>query len=94
MAGAPFGNKNNSKGRMFFSELRKALTQEPERLRAIALKLISLAEKGEPWAVKELVDRIDGKPSQPQETEGTDTAKLLTIDLRFVTSEESNAPRL
>jgi hypothetical protein len=66
MAGAPEGNQNASKSkRMFNSALKRALTQGPQRLEAVVEKLISLAEQGESWAVKELIDRVDGKAPQP-----------------------------
>lgn len=64
--GAPEGNQNAVKGkRLFNSALKRALTQGPERITAIVEKLISLAESGEQWAVKELIDRVDGKAPQP-----------------------------
>jgi hypothetical protein len=66
MAGAPEGNQNAAKSkRLFNSALKRALTQGPERLETIVEKLISLAEVGEAWAVKELIDRVDGKAPQP-----------------------------
>jgi hypothetical protein len=66
MAGAPEGNQNAVKSkRLFNSALKRALTQGPERVDAIVEKLISLAEGGEAWAVKELIDRVDGKAPQP-----------------------------
>jgi hypothetical protein len=66
MAGAPEGNQNAAKSkRLFNSALKRALTQKPERVEAIVEKLITLAEGGEQWAVKELIDRVDGKAPQP-----------------------------
>lgn len=66
MAGAPEGNQNATKSkRLFNSALKRALTQGPQRLEAVVEKLISLAEQGEAWAVKELIDRVDGKAPQP-----------------------------
>ena len=48
--GAPLGNKNASKSRMFSDRLR--INQEPHRLRTIAEQLVSKAEEGEPWAIR------------------------------------------
>ena len=63
--GAPTGNSNATKGkRLFNSALKRALTQGPERIEKIVNMLIEQAEAGEPWAVKELIDRVDGKPAQ------------------------------
>ncbi len=45
--------------------LERAITQDDgKRLRGAAEKLLDLAEAGEPWAVKELADRLDGKVAQ------------------------------
>jgi len=62
--GAPLGNINSSKGKLFQEKLRMILSQEPHRARQVAEVLISKAEEGEPWAIKELMDRIDGKAVQ------------------------------
>ena len=62
--GAPLGNINSAKGSLFQEKLRMILSQEPHRARAIAEVLISKAEEGEPWAIRELMDRIDGKAVQ------------------------------
>ena len=58
------GNKNASKSRIFSDRLRMTLLQEPHRLRTIAEQLIRQAEEGEPWAIKELFDRLEGKAVQ------------------------------
>ena len=47
--------------------LNVALSDEkanPKALRKVADKLIREAIKGEAWAIKELADRLDGKPAQ------------------------------
>jgi hypothetical protein len=35
---------------------------------------------GEPWAVKEVMDRVDGKPIQATEISGVDGAALETLN--------------
>lgn len=61
--GAPVGNQNGKKGKLFYDALRVALVQEDKKkLRKITEKLVEAAEEGEPWAVKEIMDRMDGKP--------------------------------
>lgn len=66
MAGAPEGNTNSSKdNRMWRNTINRAIAQgKPDRLRAIANKLLEAAEAGESWAIKELGDRLDGKAAQ------------------------------
>jgi hypothetical protein len=78
--GAPKGNDNAKKGKLFFNELRKALVQQDQlNLRRIADKLVEKAIEGEPWAVKEIMDRVDGKAIQATEISGTDGEDLKMV---------------
>jgi hypothetical protein len=71
--GAPIGNQNGKKGKLFFDALRVALVQEDrKKLRKITEKLIEAAENGDAWAVKEIMDRMDGKPVNTTELSGVD----------------------
>lgn len=89
MSGAPLGNTNAAKGKMFYDQLRKIAVQEPHRLRNVAETLFNAAELGEPWAVKELIDRFDGKPTQQTEITGADGESLLTgIQVTFIKPNE------
>ena len=89
MAGAPEGNKNSAKGKLFHGELRKVLVQEDaKRLRAIAEKLVKSAEDGEAWAVKEIMDRMDGKPLQATSIENPDGTAITGIQVTFVKPSE------
>ena len=79
---------NASKGVMFKDKLRLILTQEPHRLRAIADTLVRKAEEGEPWAVKEIMDRMDGKAHQAVSVENADGSPLLSgIQVTFIRPE-------
>lgn len=82
--GGQEGNMNAAKGRMFYAELRKVFIQNPERLRNVAEGLISAAEAREPWAVRELLDRMDGKPIQVNQLENTDGSPVSGIMVTFV----------
>ena len=64
--GAPLGNQNATKQQRRWGEaLSRAIAQDDgKRLRDAAEKLLDLAAAGEAWAVKELGDRLDGKPAQ------------------------------
>ena len=89
MAGAPEGNKNSAKGKLFYGELRKVLVQEDaRRLRAIAENLVKAAEDSEPWAIKEIMDRMDGKAIQATEITGADGEPLTGIQVTFVKPNE------
>jgi hypothetical protein len=69
------GQSGNPSGkpaqRPFLNALRMALTDpngKPDdnmpKLRLIAAKLIEKAASGDPQAIKEIADRLDGKPAQ------------------------------
>ena len=69
--GAPLGNDNAKKGKLFYDQLRRVLVQDDQlKLRKVSEKLVDAAIKGEPWAVKEIMDRMDGKPIDIQEIQG------------------------
>jgi hypothetical protein len=88
-AGAPLGNSNAAKGKMFYDQLRKIAVQEPTKLREVAEGLFEAARAMEPWAVKELIDRLDGKAVQQTELSGADGAPLLSgIQVTFVKPDE------
>ena len=88
--GAPEGNQNAKKGKLFYDQLRMVLVQNDKfKLRKIADKLVESAEKGEAWAIKEIMDRIDGKPIQAQEISGPDGAEFAKgIGFVFVDSND------
>jgi len=83
MAGAPENNTNSSKdNRLWRNTINRAIAQgDPDRLRRIADKLLSEAENGEAWAIKELGDRLDGKASQP--ITGEDGGNLVIEVVKF-----------
>jgi hypothetical protein len=86
---APIGNTNAVKGKIFYDRLRKALTQEPHRLEKIVGQLITQAEMGEAWAVKEIIDRLDGKAVQTNQVENSDGSPLLAgIQVMFVKPQD------
>jgi len=78
--GGQVGNQNAKKGKLFYNELRKALVQHDQlKLRQIADKLVEKAIDGEPWAVKEIMDRVDGKAIQATEISGADGDDLKLV---------------
>ena len=78
--GAPKGNQNAKKGKLFYNELRKALVQNDQlNLRLIADKLVEEALNGESWAIKEVIDRVDGKAIQATEISGAEGEDLRMV---------------
>ena len=87
---APIGNTNAVKGKMFQDALRKALVQNPARLPRIVESLLTQAELGEAWAVKEVIDRLDGKAIQINQMENADGTPLLNaIQVTFIKPPET-----
>ena len=88
--GAPIGNQNGAKGRLWNDALRMAIAQDDRvRVRKAVEKLLDLAAEGEPWAIKELADRLDGKPVQQTVLENSDGSPLLAgIQVTFVKPSE------
>jgi hypothetical protein len=79
------GNQNGKKGKLFYNQLRVALVQEDSRkLRNIAEKLVKAAEDGEPWAIKEVIDRVDGKAVQATEISGVDGEAIELKQIEFI----------
>lgn len=64
------GNQYAAKDRRYTAMLQRVLAEPSpsgDRLRNIALKVVEAAEEGQPWAVQEIGNRLDGKPVQPME---------------------------
>jgi hypothetical protein len=83
------GNNNAAKAKLFTDRIKMSLIQDPVKLNTIVMKLIELAEEGEPWAVKELMDRVEGKAHQSTSLEDSEGNNLLqAIEVRFVKPSE------
>ena len=67
-AGAPTGNQNAAKAKLFYDGLRRALARSGTTvdggLSKVCDKLVEAALDGQQWAIKEVADRFDGKPAQ------------------------------
>ena len=75
--GAPIGNTNGAKrNRLWTDALKRHAAQNPEAMAKIAKKVFQLAMEGDMQAVKEIGDRIDGKPVQAVEIEHDDNQPL------------------
>ena len=61
--GAPIGNTNAAKGKAWSDALRKAIIQRKD-MDKLATKLLDMALDGNMQALKELGDRLEGRPAQ------------------------------
>lgn len=69
MAGAPVGNQNARKAKLWTDAVKRAISRRANGdlsggLDTLADKLVIAAESGEQWAMLELGNRLDGKPAQ------------------------------
>ena len=89
-SGAQPGNKNAKKGAQWRQAIRKALAHYADAqgdkisakrgLELVAHKFVEAAAAGEPWAMKELGDRMDGKPTQGVEVSGKDGGPIESVE--------------
>lgn len=85
--GAPIGNQNAAKSRLFDDALRREIKQrdlkdgDGETLRKIAAKLVDLAIGGDISAFKEARDTVDGKPAQSVTLAGDPDAPLAFTEV-------------
>lgn len=87
--GAPLGNQNARKGKFGEAVSLAVEVEDPvsrkRRLHNIAEKLVELAEAGDMQAIREIGDRLDGKPKQQIEATGADDGPIKIV----VTSDVS-----
>lgn len=83
--GAPLGNQNAAKAKVFGDALRKACVQEDfKRLREGVEQLLEQASCGERWALEMVRDTLDGKPKQQVEVAGEDGGPMAFEVIRRV----------
>lgn len=84
--GAPYGNKNAAKkNKRWRDAVERYAAQNPEKLAKIAEKVFAMALDGDMMAVKEIGDRLDGKPVQQVDI-GEHAS--MTEEYRELTDEE------
>ena len=82
--GRPVGSRNREMP--FNSALQLALRGHPQRLRRIAEKLTEKAEEGDLTAIRELADRLDGKPTQIIDQRDAPLEQLSDAELYAIAS--------
>ena len=90
MAGAPIGNKNATKNRQWHQALDKVLAKEGGsksekyfKLQEIAEKLVEKAKEGALQAIKEIGDRMDGRPHATIEATVDSTVSIIEVKKDF-----------
>ena len=64
-AGAPVGNTNAAKAKIWQQAIHRHLAKRPKDLEDAAMALFEAAKSGDVSAMKEIGDRLDGKVTQP-----------------------------
>ncbi len=90
MAGAPQGNQNAARAKVWRAAIERALDRRTAKredgvleIDALADKLIEAVASGDLAAIKEFGDRIDGRPAAAVELSGPDgqDMRLGIVDL-------------
>ena len=90
--GRPIGSVNREKP--FNDALRIALRGDPLQLRRIAEKLATLAEGGDLGAIREVADRLDGKPLQAHSGEDGGDITVVIRQIIDVVGGDKEEPSL
>lgn len=96
-AGAPFGNKNGARAKVWRDAINRALAKATPaniaRVDELAETLVSLAAQGDMAALKEIGDRLDGKPAQSMQVSGEDggPVQLQRIERVIVDPKHSDS---
>lgn len=90
MAGAPRGNQNSTRDkRAWTNAIRRAVAQrDGDALRKLADKLFDMALEGDLQAMKEIGDRLEGKPVQATEISGPEGGPVEVQNARPKLSKE------
>lgn len=87
--GAPTGNQNAAKAKVWQAAIKRALAEksrldQKEALDDLALVLVAKAMDGDLGALKELGDRLDGKPAQALDVGGQSDNPIITEVVRRI----------
>lgn len=91
---APLGNQNAAKAKVWTAAVERALSarsalDRKDALEACANALIDKAMEGDMTALKELGDRLEGKPAQAVSLSGPDGGEIpLSLAVKFVSPGE------
>ena len=79
------GNNNAGKGKLFTDALVKFAKQNPDKRDRVIAKIYDMALDGNMMAIKEIIDRVEGKPKQSIEAE---VDQSITVVVNKMISDE------
>lgn len=90
--GAPLGNTNGARGYRWREAINRALDKrsraaQAEAIDELAEKLLSLCDEGDLGALRELGDRLDGKPKQMVDVGTSDPDRALVVRVHYGKSQ-------
>ena len=89
VGGQPNNTNSSKNNRLWAETIKRAVTQsDSERLRRIAEALLTKAEDGDMSAIKELGDRLDGKPNQTVDQNITGELLFTKIERTVIDPKE------
>ena len=87
-SGAPTGNENAKKPRIWSDALRKYAVQNPKVIAKAVESMWLKASDGDVSAMKEIADRLEGKPLQGIEQKTEHSGKIEVAERPKLTREE------
>lgn len=95
-SGGQPGNQNAAKAKVWEQAIKRALARHSNKnvdsgLDDVADKLIAAAINGDQWAIKEIGDRLEGKPAQSVSVGGDEDNPLKLVTTIEVVGFESNS---
>lgn len=91
-SGAQPGNKNAAKAKIWSDAIRKAVLSG-KKLDTLAKKLVELAENGDLPSLKEVGDRLEGKPVQAIEGTGDNGEITVGLTIKYVGADNGKPAR-
>ena len=87
-SGGQPGNNNAAKGKMWTDAIKRALARRSDTveggLNDLADTFIEAVANGDAWAMRELGDRLEGKPAQTTVHEGGENPIVVRKEAHFV----------
>jgi len=95
--GAPEGNKNAANGMECRQALKRALAHKSKKtyrdgLDMVMNEYVEAACDGESWAIRDMIDRLDGKPAQSMQLSGPDGSAMemkWSVEVIEVTNDDN-----
>lgn len=79
--GAPTGNHNAARAKVWTAAIQRVIARDKVGMEALAQSLVDKAKSGDMIALKEIGDRLEGKPKQTIEGPGLEGEHKLIVEV-------------